>query len=181
LLFVVGLLQALVLLMQWWLVRRQDQHFRNSERAWIMTELGWYEEETLRVAESSGVVDNVNQDSTQANVKLTCRNDGRSPAWIENVRGRMDIATRASIRDQEKHKLDSFGPMEPLGAGKEKSRILELWCPGHARDDEFLNVYVVVEYRDIFGIKRETFLGYSIGIKGSMNPQNAFPMRNRNT
>jgi hypothetical protein len=39
LLVAVGLLQCIVLAFQLWLIHRQDEHFRNSERAWLWRNL----------------------------------------------------------------------------------------------------------------------------------------------
>ena len=115
--------------------------------------------------------------------KLTCRNEGRSPAWIENIRGRIEIFSKFPISEAPKGSdLAFLGPMEPLGAGKERSRVLQFICSGHAKKGEHFSVYVLVEYRDIFGIRRETTLGYSVVPDGiGIYRQEALPERNRNT
>jgi hypothetical protein len=156
----------------------------NSERAWIMAELNWYEKGLHVVENTSQVRDGTRVESTMVNVKLICRNEGRSPAWIDNVSGRVDINTRISDSYEEpsRDSLDSFGLMEPLGPGAKESRSLQFECSGHAKEAEFLSVYVLVEYHDIFGVKRTTHLGYSIDPVGkNMNRQNAIRKRNRNT
>ena len=182
LLVVVGFLQAAVLVLQWLLVRRQDAHFRNSERAWIMAELGWYEK-TLHVTEGTYNVEGESGTSTNVNVKLTCKNEGRSPAWIEHIKGGVEITSAAALKKApipEVKALESFGRLDPLGAGAAASCSLQMECQGHRDKDEFLSVYVHIQYRDIFGIMRETTLGYSIDRNGGIYRQYAHPERNRN-
>jgi hypothetical protein len=174
-----GLL-VLVGFLQWLLIRRQDKHFRISERAWILADLSWYPGQ-LHVVEGTSQTGDVREEHTVVSVKLTCKNEGRSPAWIDEIRACVEIVTRGSaLRIPERNRLSTFGPIEPLGADKEQSRLLQMQCRGHGKESEFLSVYVIVEYRDIFGIKRETFLGY--GVEGAnLCRQLALPERNRNT
>jgi hypothetical protein len=166
--------------LQWCLIRRQDKHFRISERAWILADLSWYPGQ-LNVCLGTTQRGELIEEHTDVSVKLTCKNEGRSPAWVDEVHGSVEIVTKGSaIRIPENKKLSTFGPVEPLGAGKEQSRLLQMQCSDHAKENEFISVYVIVEYRDIFGIKRETFLGYSISGK-NLCRQLALPERNRNT
>ena len=154
----------------------------NAERAWVMGELGWYESLGLRIVTSTQTRNEDMVDTTTVNVKLTCRNDGRSPAWIDQVYAQVEIfSTAATLGNKKKSECQTFGPMGPLGAGKEQSRVLELTCLGHRKDEKYLAVYAVLEYRDIFGIKRETVLGYSIDSDGEIYRQDALRERNRNT
>ena len=182
LLVVVGFFQFVVLFMQWRLIRRQDEHFTKSERAWILAELGWYEG-GLHVTENTSLVDDLTTNSTNVNVKLTCRNEGRSPAWIDSIHGQIQIfAKRSTLEIPKRADLDSLGAMEPLGAGKERARILQFSCSGRVKKGEYFSVYVLLEYHDIFGIKRETTLGYSIDPHGmGIYRQEALPERNQNT
>ena len=147
----------------------------NAERAWILAELGWYDELAGRVgADELGC--------TTINIKLTCKNEGRSPAWIDHVYGRVDIASSHSdIKEYSKQECGNFGLMEPVGAGGGKSRCLDLHCDGTIKAEEFLSVSVIVLYHDIFGKQRETTIGYSIVSPSNLNRQNGSPNRNRNT
>lgn len=184
LLVAVGVLQVLVLALQLWLIYRQDEHFRNSERAWVMAELGWYEKGIHIQEGTTRNRDDTIFKSTIARVKLSCKNEGRSPAWIDNVYGRVDIVASASLEDDPQRsklsKLGSFGTMGPIGPGGEKSTSLELRCHGHRGKDEFLSAYVVIEYHDIFHIKRTTTLGYTVNDDAAYR-QDGLPERNRNT
>ena len=155
----------------------------NSERAWILAQLNWYER-GLHVGQGTSSSKDEVSESTTVNVKLICRNEGRSPAWIQNVSGKVEIVsvvTPGIENMPDLETLDSFGPMEPLGPGVQLDRGLQLTCPGHVGDGEFLSVYVLIRYMDIFGRERRTSLGYSIDRSINLNRQDGMPERNQNT
>lgn len=177
-----GLL-VLVGFLQWLLIRQQDKHFRTSERAWILADLSWEPGQldvTTGTTQRGGLTEDVTENHTDVNVKLSCRNAGKSPAWIDEVRGCVEIVTRGSaIGIPESKKLSTFGPIDPLGADKEQSRLLQMRCGGDMKENDVVSVYVMVEYHDIFGLRRETVLDYTIDSRGTLNRQ--LPGRNRNT
>lgn len=152
-----------------------------AERAWIMADLSWYGD-SLRIFEGTGTFwgGPMVETTDIQNIKLTCKNQGKTPAWVDRVHGQVDIVDSGSVMIDPILRKGHHGPMGPLGAGEEQSRSLELRCEGHRRPGEFLSVYVVIEYRDIFGKKRETHLGYSVS-ENSLDRQNGAPGRNRNT
>jgi hypothetical protein len=130
LLVIVGALQVIVLGMQWRLIRRQDEYFTVSECAWILAELDWYPKGVHVVQQTS------QQDGkySSVNVKLICRNQGRSPAWTEEIRGYVEIIKSSTIRRIPKlDDLQTFGTIKPLGADTEQSRILQMKCDGHLK------------------------------------------------
>jgi|SRR5215467_296950 len=136
----------------------------HTERAWVMGELDWQEKSILHVVQSAskgeaeGTVERVT-----ANMKLTCKNEGRSPAWVDNVYGHLEIlSTESTLGTPSRSSGQNFGPIGPLGVGNERSRDLDLTCVGRMRHDDFLSAFIVIEYHDVYDFKRETFLGYSI-------------------
>ena len=149
-----------------------------------MAELGWSEKSVLHVVQSAskseeeGTVERVT-----ANVKLTCKNEGRTPAWVDNIYGHLEILTTGSmLASPNRGDGQSFGPMGPLGVGKERSRSLDLTCLGCLKRGEFLSAYFVIEYHDTYGLKRETFLGYKIDpSNGEIYRHDDSPERNKNT
>jgi hypothetical protein len=165
---------------QWMLVDGQDEHFTNSERAWVLVDLRW----------DSGHADIINSDTqvplvtqtTWVHLRLTCRNEGRSPAWIDKVSTQMAVVSEVGLsRTVTKAKLKHCDAMEALGANKEGSQILELDCDGHMGQTNFLSVYVVVDYHDIFEIKRQTTVGYSINHLRCLRRLVEFPELNQNS
>jgi hypothetical protein len=152
----------------------------NSERAWVMAELGWYDR--LNVAEGTSREGGCTTYETVVCMKLTCRNDGRTPAWIDSVRGCLEITDGVSLTDAPPEQLlrSLSGPIGALAGGKEKSCSIALVCSGHRKKGEFLSVYTLIEYRDILGHARTTTIGYSIDTSGTYR-QDGLPNRNRNT
>lgn len=157
---------------------------RAIERAWVMAELGWYPG-GLHISIGSSVVGTKKSESTALNIKLTCKNDGKSPAFIEHIYGRAHIvqnpSKQVSPEPPKISDLDGLGDFEPLGPGTERSRILQMWCEGQMGKDDAVSVYVVIVYRDIFGKKRTTNMGYTIVDAEQIYRQAAFPKRNMNT
>jgi hypothetical protein len=114
-------------------------------------------------------------------VKLSYKNEGRSPAWIDYVYARADMVAKASdIETYAREECQSFGPMEPIGVSGAKDRGLSLDCDGYLEDGKFISISVIVAYHDIFGVPRMTTMGYSL-ISGQLYRQEALPERNQNT
>jgi hypothetical protein len=157
---------------------------QNAERAWVLTELNWSGYQQLKVVENTsggnpgdGIIE-----TTTVAVKLTCRNEGRSPAWVDKVEGYGEIVEQR-LRDIPSfvgHKMDSHLPIGPIGPGKEETRIMLFVCPGHAKGFRLISLFLLVEYRDIFDQKRTTTCGYTVS-GDILERQDQFPDRNRNT
>jgi len=64
---------------------------QNAERAWLMTELAWPGGELKVVTGASRQGDEPQVETTTVTVKLTCRNDRRSPAWVDTIQGYCEI------------------------------------------------------------------------------------------
>jgi len=166
---------------QWMLVDGQDEHFTNSERAWVLAELRW-ESGHGEIINSDAQVNGLVTRTTWVHLRLTCRNEGRSPARIDKVSARMEMVPEARLSPTiTKAKLKNCDAMEALGANKDGSQILELDCDSQTERANFLSVYVVVDYHDIFDIKRQTTVGYSINHLGHLRRLVEFPKLNQNS
>jgi hypothetical protein len=156
---------------------------QNAERAWVMTDLEWPEGEKLRlVTGTSRQRDEPQVETTTVIVKLLCRNDGRSPAWVDKIQGYCEIVEGrlGDLPSPIGHKADSFLTIGPIGPGNHKWRTLHLVAPGHIKNNQLLSIFVLVEYRDIFEQKRVTTCGYTVS-GAHLDRQDQFPDRNRNT
>jgi hypothetical protein len=173
-LVVVGFLQYL-------LVRSQDRHFENSERAWILAELRGTG--NGQIIQSDSQEGGVTTSQTQVSLSLVCRNEGRSPAFIDNVWGQLKIRSAAEDKEHEPPKgtdLRTYGRMEPIGAAKENALLLKLTTPGVGPVGHY-SIFILIEYHDIFQIKRQTTLGYVMDVQGHLFREDTFRSRNRNT
>src|SRR5205085_12554940 len=95
-------------------------------------------------------------------VVLTCRNEGRSPAWIEEKRARFQIVD--VLPDKPELTSAEFiqaGP-EPIGVGRANQIAWQATATGHEGFGKMMVVYGIVKYRDIFDKLRETTFGYRI-------------------
>src|SRR5258708_9654452 len=158
------------------------QAVMNAERAWIFAELGWYEGTLLRVVNGAYTGEDGPVFDITANLKLICKNEGRSPAWIDHVYARMDIVSAGSdIKDYDRKQCGNHRLIGPIGASGEDSRSLQLVCDGRFKEGDFLSIYVILEYHDIFETPRKTTRGYSLTSDGHLARQDGLPGRNRNT
>lgn len=134
----------------------------NSERAWVMADVEWdsskWADRKPHVLEGSGT----GGDTTGIYVVLTCRNEGRSPAWIEEKRARFQIVDVLPDKpDLTSAEFIQAGP-EPIGIGKALAHSWQATGTGHEALGKMMVVYGIVKYRDIFDKLRETTFGYRI-------------------
>jgi hypothetical protein len=155
----------------------------NAERAWVLADLGVDASESLHVVQHTSTTRDGNIESMGAQIMLTCKNEGRTPAWIDAIYAHMEIVAQHSHVNGPGNRSDgrTLETMGPLGAGKTGLRLLDLTCAGRQKESDVLSVYVLVQYRDIFDVKRETHLGYSIFDSKNIYQQQNAPERNRNT
>jgi hypothetical protein len=154
----------------------------NAERAWILGHLGGDTTGSTHIVDGASTTQGEHSVSTSAQIMLTCKNEGRTPAWIDSIYAHIEIvAKQADVVGPGNRKGGrTFGVMGPLGAGRTGMRLLDLTCLGHRKKDEVLSVYVLIQYRDIFNVTRETDLGYIVFECKNIYQQES-PERNRNT
>jgi hypothetical protein len=162
------------------LAQKQIEASQNAERAWVLTELEW--QDTLKVTTgASNMPGEPIEESTTAAVKLICRNEGRSPAWITKVEGYSEVVDR--LRDLSRiagHETEQFVPLGPIAPGKQVMRGLLISCPGRLKDNQLLSLFVAVEYLDVFDNKRLTTCGYTVSGDYLIRRDDA-PWRNKMT
>jgi hypothetical protein len=155
---------------------------QNAERAWVLTELEWSKSDSLRVViGTSKRKDEPEVEETSVVINLLCRNEGRTPAWIEKIQGYCELV-EGRLKDLPSpvgHEGQRFLPFGPIAPGKTESRPLNLACPGHVKRDQLLSIFILVEYRDIFDQKRVTTCGYTVS-RDDLSRQVQLPDRNRN-
>jgi hypothetical protein len=175
-LVVVGVLQYL-------LVRNQDKHFENSERAWLLARLDATEAKGGQIINSDSRQDGITTSQVEVCLTLRCENQGKSPAWIDDIWGHLEIKTEHDGKDIPPPKgteLVVYGKMPPIGAGNVAERKLRLNANRTGMVGGY-SIFVLIEYHDIFHIKRQTTLGYIMDVDGRLMRPDAFSKRNRNT
>jgi hypothetical protein len=157
---ILGVGGGLVLL---WFVGKQGQAIINTERAWVMAELAW----TPMYGSITQIMDTNGQRKSMVTVRLRYRNDGKTPAWVDEIRARFEITqrpeTRPDIRTMEpiKSGILPYGPV-PLGIGANEYVDFSLECIGQEELGKQNIVYGVIYYRDAFKRKRHTFFGFRL-------------------
>ena len=160
---------------------------RAIERAWVMAEVEHdpdkWSDKKPHVLEGSGTSGN----STAIYAVLTCRNAGRTPAWIEETVAKFELVTELP----EEPDLGGAEYVQtttiPLGMGDgdafpHTQRIP--WVPiaeGHQTLGQLAVIYGRVTYRDIFNKKRITTFGYKIRPHGRLERLEGRPKYNHNT
>jgi len=99
-------------------------------------------------------------DTTAIYVVLTCSNEGKSPAWIEEKRAKFEIVNVLPDKpDLTSADFIQVGS-EPIGIGKALPHTNHIaWQPaatGHEGLGKMMTVYGIVKYRDIFDRLHET-------------------------
>ncbi len=91
----------------------------NAERAWIMAGLSWDAHQNLGIVlgTSQGLGEAVL--SSTVRLQLKCKNEGRTPGWIYEVRGHMEIvsAESASIIEPPENLEEIHGLVGAIGSG----------------------------------------------------------------
>jgi hypothetical protein len=126
----------------------------NSERAWIFAGFG-------NIPLLGGIFHHNLSDgshTTHINLSFKCWNEGKTPAWIDEVRCCLRFFTTIPTTPQ----IELCEPMkispEAVGPSKESQKIdFSLECDGRGEQGETLIAYGFVDYRDMFGdTKRRT-------------------------
>src|SRR6266478_4002420 len=90
---------------------------QNAERAWVMTELEWPDTSRLRVVTgTSSRKDEETVESTSVEVRLVCKNEGRSPAWVDKIQGYAEMieGKLRNLPSSVGHKAQQFIPLGPI-------------------------------------------------------------------
>jgi hypothetical protein len=164
------------------LAQDQIKAMQNAERAWVMTDLDWPKSENLKVVHTTSRQGEGPQiEQTVVSVMLHCKNEGRSPAFVDKIQAYGEIVN--SFRDVTStggHEGREIIPIGAMAPGNSSVRIIQITCPGHLKDDQLFSIFVLVEYRDIFGQKRITTCGYTV-MDYNLYRQDMLPDRNRHT
>lgn len=149
---------------------------QHAERAWILTDLDWPVNEPLTIVTgTSQLGEEPPEETTDVFVTLRCRNEGRSPAWVEHIHGHAEIGDRGTAGYQQQ-----FGGIGPIAPGGAQNRNLHFVCSRHVKDTQFITIFLAVEYRDVFEQERYTTCGYTV-VGTHLSRQEDMPERNRNT
>jgi len=156
---------------------------RAIERAWVLAEIQWQEGEG-HVFQGHSIEGKTERRNTAAFVQLVCKNEGNSPAWIEEKRMKFAIfSTLPEKPPLEKADIIQHG-REPLGVGRIDEPITRQTAmplaEGQAEHGQLSIIYGAVKYRDVFGKRRITTFGYQVTMDFKLKRLEGYPKYNDN-
>jgi hypothetical protein len=178
------LVLTIVAIKQYLLGKSQDEHFEKSERAWILVELGWPVQGSLKV----GVTESRDTESgelvgtTFINPIVLMKNEGKSPAFIDEIKAAVIVRDKFVEEDlPDESEFRNHGYVQPIGEGKNDSLRLALTYPAKKPHELSFSIHIRVEYHDIFGVKRLTTTAYVMDTGFNLYKQEAFRSWHLNT
>lgn len=158
--------------------RLNAEAFINSERSWIMVDL------EPKPGGGEKIREILTSDTTFVPLRIACRNEGRSPAWITEKR----VCLRFVVSIPPDPNLESIDYRDPdldaVSVGKPgRAWDVDVSCEGRhdsTEDTALLIVYGVVKYRDAFSDKHSTTFGYTLGVNGRLKRITENPKYNQN-
>ena len=150
-----------------------------SERSWVAVSVGWtpgYPGMFLSDSSAEGP-------GHTASVRLTCKNDGKTPAWIVEIRARLEIFEPAPLKPPLERTEVVDHTIVSLAAGHEQPCDKFLICKGRQTMDNLAIIYGVVRYRTAIGpaTVRETWFAYTVSSDGKRLTPHQNAEWNRNT
>lgn len=129
----------------------------NAERAWIMAEIQW--RTNMHVVKHSG--------GLSLDIFLLYQNDGKTPAWIMEVRILFRIIDARPVKPLYGTGPGDFAISGPIPVTIGEAGKIKAWlqCEG-IQEEKTLLVYGFIKYRDIFSPDRETRFGYTVNQSG---------------
>lgn len=160
---------------------RNSEAFINVERAWIMVQLDpvpgqggpFGGEEIIRdiITHKTGMI-----------IRLICKNEGGTPAWITEKRACVDVVGSLPVTPNWDAVPVIQSEPEPLSVGEASAPKDEALVCNKARDSEkMIVVYGLVKYRDVFSPGRTTSFAYKIRVDGKFERLSGYPEYNMNT
>jgi hypothetical protein len=117
--------------------------------------------------------------------RFDCINHGQTPALITEKRANLIIVRKNSLpKHPDLTATRVFDDRaEPLAAGKESvmKRDEHFSAPGYQSLDDWVVLYGVVKYRDVFGRDRQTTFGYEVTIGDKIERLSGYPKYNENS
>ena len=120
-----------------------------SARAWVT----FYVRGNAHKAEVGEAVDAAIRDGTVLDGMCTCRNEGKTPAWIIEKRIHLLVGTPESLPDDPPLELTRVFQSEPEPLGADAQSEPRRWlaeAEGKWDDTKIAVIYGIVKYRDVF-------------------------------
>jgi hypothetical protein len=146
----------------------------NIERAWVMSKI----ERVPSIAPRA-----ITENHTGVTCRIICKNDGKTPAWITDIRigGKIVELVEQLPSEPDIMSTDVVSDCtEPLGVGTDTRHDHTVQFKGLQTSNVFV-IYGVVKYRDAFNTDRKTFFGYKVTKDDKFERLSGLPKYNQNT
>jgi hypothetical protein len=124
------------------------------------------------------------QQHTDFIFRFDCVNHGRTPALITEKSATLKMVPKGKLpNNPDLTSLTVFDRrVEPLAAGEKSKQGKDeyLSVPGYRSLDEWIVLYGVVKYRDVFGRDRQTTFGYEVTLGDKIERLPGYPEYNKN-
>ena len=140
-------------------IQRQTESLVTSERAWILVKVDWVPGYVgvKRLDSSDG------GERSVGSIRIYCANEGRSPAWITEVRAAFEMfGTKQSLPAKPSPGSLIHPHPEPVAPGGLFTKDETLYAEGFQDTGDAAVIYGTVKYRDMFKEDRETTFAYTV-------------------
>ena len=132
--------------------------------------------------EGEDIIRDIITHTTSFSVRIICKNDGRTPAWITEKRARIDVVDDLPRQPNWATVEIIQTEPEPLSVGETGLAKDEGLTCNKGRDfGKMTVVYGLVKYRDVFAADRATSFAYIIRADGKLERLPGYPEYNKNT
>lgn len=162
------------------IVRRQSQSVINVERAWLMVQIRMPASVTAgmgALVQEIGVVTNQQNPESDRHTLVAllgeATNQGKTPAWIFEWKVWCDFQNLGECPvkpDYSRPYIFKDKGLRPVPVGAESFRAINLKLRGTRGEDQFIRIYGMVRYLDIFGKKRASHFGWGIWERKQLMP-----------
>jgi|HubBroStandDraft_2_1064218.scaffolds.fasta_scaffold102344_2 hypothetical protein len=152
-------------------IKRQTNALISGNRSWVTVDVE-------KVPGMGGLTDlsgiemgvgPVRTEGTAFPVRIICRNDGKTPAWITKKQARLDIVeTIPDTPDWNRTIIIQEAPEQLLVGQIGKPTDETLFSKRGRADGKMTILYGLVTYRDPFGENKTTSFGYRVQDDGSL-------------
>jgi len=159
---------------------RTAKYVMNADRAWLMVDVDSVP--GMGAAYGSEMVNGVHVANTSVRIRIQCRNDGKTPAWITEIRARLNVIS-GYVKSPDLESTEVLEPNPEPVAPQARSAVHDhtLTCTKIAEPGQILVLYGVVFYRDMFEAERYTTFGYTVSMVDGKLRRLPYPEFNENS
>lgn len=185
---VITAVYALFSILTYFMIRRQAKSAEAelaAQSPWIMVNIEHTPGMHGRFTGASRTGNEPETHHTDFIFRFDCINHGRTPALITEKRANLIIVPKNALpKNPDLRATRVFDDrVEPLAANQKSVREKDEYfsAPGYQSLDDWVVLYGVVKFREVFGRDRQTTFGYEVTIGDKIERLSGYPKYNENT